>query len=43
MKLQHDVYTGPYTGSWTVVEVLERDLSVQVEMRGLKLRVCRRV
>ena len=34
MKLQHDVYTGP----WTVVEVLERGLSVQVEMRGLKLR-----
>ena len=34
MKLQHDVYTGP----WTVVEVLEKGLSVQVEMRGLKQR-----
>ncbi|CAN0447130.1 unnamed protein product, partial [Pylaiella littoralis] len=34
MKLQHDVYTGP----WTVVEVLEKGLSVQVEMRGLRPR-----
>jgi len=32
MKLQHDLYTGP----WTVVEVLERGLSVKVEMQGLK-------
>lgn len=33
-KLHHDVYTGP----WTVVEVLEKGLSVQVEMRGLRQR-----
>ena len=32
MKLQHDLYTGP----WTVVEVLERGLSVRVEIQGLK-------
>eukprot|EP00903_Cladosiphon_okamuranus_P014016 g13034.t1 len=32
MKLQHDVYTGP----WTVTEVLEKGLSVQVEMKGLR-------
>ena len=30
MKLQHDLYTGP----WTVVEVLERGLSVRVEMKS---------
>ena len=34
MKLQHDVYSGP----WTVVEVLEPGLSVQVEMKGLRKR-----
>lgn len=34
MKLQHDLYTGP----WTVVEVLERGLSVRVEMKGLRPR-----
>eukprot|EP00752_Nemacystus_decipiens_P017631 g15802.t1 len=34
MKLQHDAYTGP----WTVVEVLEKGLSVQVEMKGLRPR-----
>ncbi|CAN0127166.1 unnamed protein product, partial [Scytosiphon promiscuus] len=34
MKLQHNVYAGP----WTVVEVLEKGLSVQVGMKGLKPR-----
>ena len=32
MKVQHDLYTG----LWTVVEVLERGLSVQVETQGVK-------
>lgn len=34
MKLQHEVYTGP----WTVTDVLQTGLSVEVQMRGRKIR-----
>lgn len=34
IKLQHDLYTGP----WTVTEVLQTGLSAQVSMRGRKQR-----